>query len=196
MKSPFRVLKIELRRLANNDFHFSLHSVGVHIPAFPQMDSDDDFLIEDDEDFDSGTKDELFDIVKKEKAASGAVTPSSVPTTPSKAANTSNVASSPAKPAQNGSPAAAGPIQDGSNSAASAAQRQANPSLVVAPKPLTTPVASEEHRAPQNQAVNGAATYANFSVRSSCSSIPFKRRPDLLSMLLHRNQSESIVVIC
>lgn len=128
------------------------------------MDSDDDFLIEDDEDFDSGTKDELFDIVKQEKASTNLSTASGAPTSPAKSSIGSTQSVATANQSQNGGAGSQGPNGDGSVNDASAAQRQANPALVVAPKPLHTPATQLDSKPPLNQAANGSSTYANFSI--------------------------------
>lgn len=139
------------------------------------MDSDDDFLIEDDEDFDSGSKDELFGVVKQDKPVSGLAPASGAPASPSKPSTGSATAASPAKVAHAGSPSAHGAGEDRSNGAASAAQRQATPALVVAPKPLVTSATPEDARMAANHAANGSSTYAKVSFSIVCPSLPLLR---------------------
>ena len=134
------------------------------------MDSDDDFLIEDDEDFDSGAKDELFDIVKQEKASSGISSGSVAYSSPAKASLGSQGSISTSNNGNEGGIFAQGSSEVVLQNVAVGANNHTSPSLVVAPKPLHTPSTQVESRSPQSQAANGSPTYANFSIFCLCAS--------------------------
>lgn len=155
-----RVPKFELRSF----FRFGRFSVFALVSEVTHlvrsiMDSDDDFLIDDDEDIDNEVKDELYNAGKAHH------------TTPVHSGPVSHTAtSSPNKPvipfalqhemvAPGSQAHHSGPHHPQQPSNGSPGHQGPSPALVVAPKPLTTPQTNRDAQQNAYQAYGAATTY-------------------------------------